>query len=89
MISGSPAVGADGTIYVASQDHRLHAIGADGRPKWSYLTQGELVTSPAIDGKGVIYIGSLDRRMYAITATGDLLWQFAADNSIRSSRPKR
>lgn len=29
----SPAIGADGTIYVGSDDNRLHAINPDGTQK--------------------------------------------------------
>jgi outer membrane protein assembly factor BamB len=36
---GSPAVGADGTIYVAGADHNLHAVGTDGKPRWVVKTQ--------------------------------------------------
>ena len=36
---GSPAVGADGTIYVAGADHKLHAVGTDGKPRWVVKTQ--------------------------------------------------
>ena len=36
---GSPAVGADGTIYVADADHYLHALGTDGKLRWVVKTQ--------------------------------------------------
>ena len=36
---GSPAVGADGTIYVAGADHNLHAVGTDGKSRWVVKTQ--------------------------------------------------
>ncbi|HWW76625.1 MAG TPA: PQQ-binding-like beta-propeller repeat protein [Pyrinomonadaceae bacterium] len=36
---GSPAVGADGTIYVTGPRQNLHAVGTDGRQRWVSGTQ--------------------------------------------------
>lgn len=35
-IYSSPALGADGTIYIGSDDKNLHAINPDGSQKWAY-----------------------------------------------------
>ncbi len=38
-IDSSPAIGADGTIYVGSYDNYLYALNpADGSLKWKYAT---------------------------------------------------
>ena len=34
VVSGSPTIGPDGTIYVASHDGSLHAFDPAGTPKW-------------------------------------------------------
>ena len=42
MIYSSPAVGADGTIYVGSDDDNLYALtdnGTSGSLKWKYATE--------------------------------------------------
>lgn len=36
---GPPAVGFDGTIYIAGADQNLHAVGTDGKPRWVVKTQ--------------------------------------------------
>ena len=41
----SPAIGADGTIYVGSLDHNLYAINPDGTPKWTYATGSYIMGS--------------------------------------------
>ena len=37
-INSSPAIGADGTIYVGSEDDKLYAINPDGSQKWAFST---------------------------------------------------
>ena len=39
-VESSPAIGADGTIYVGSYDNKIYAINPDGTLKWSYTTGG-------------------------------------------------
>jgi hypothetical protein len=36
VIHSSPALGADETIYVGSNDYKLYAINPNGTLKWSY-----------------------------------------------------
>ena len=55
----SPALAADGTIYLGADDNRLYAINSsNGALKWSYATGGEIETYPAIGADGTIYVGS-------------------------------
>jgi hypothetical protein len=37
----SPAIGADGTIYVTAHDGNLYAVNADGTQKWVFQTSGD------------------------------------------------
>jgi len=86
-ISSSPAIGADGTIYVGSQDNAFYAIHpADGTVKWKYATGGLITSSPAIGADGTLYIGSQDDSLYALDpATGALKWKYATNGPILSS----
>lgn len=68
-ISSSPAIGADGTVYVGAvdfggPDNGLYAFNADGpdssRLKWVYLTQYPVYASPAIGADGTIIFGDWD-----------------------------
>ena len=83
---GSPAIGADGTIYVGSSDHRLYAITPDGTEKWDFLTGGGVGVGPAIETDGTIYFGSSgDSRLYAITPDGTEKWSFITGGDFISS----
>ena len=72
----SPAIGADGTIYIGSYDHSVYALTPAGTLKWRYLTDdiidpsgsnGAGGPSPAIGADGTIYVGFYtDKYVYAI-----------------------
>lgn len=81
----SPAIGADGTIYVGSLDGYLYAINPDGTFKWRYQTSGAVYSSPAISAGGMIYIGSYDFDLYAITSDGALSWTFPTGQYVHST----
>jgi outer membrane protein assembly factor BamB len=68
-IVSSPAIAADGTIYVGSTDNRLYAFNQNGTVKWRYETGDQIVASPAIGTDGTVYVGSADRQLYAINPT--------------------
>jgi outer membrane protein assembly factor BamB len=99
-LSGSPAIGPDGTIYVASLDGHVYAVTATWsyrcfrgcgnflsvNTKWVFQTGGAIWSSPAVDGYGTVFVGALDQKLYAIdAATGGQKGVFQAADQIRSS----
>jgi len=87
-LEGSPAIGADGTIYT-NCDEFLYAVNPDGTLKWKFQTGSAIeFSSPAIGADGTIYIGSLDDNLYAITdngTNGTQKWAFATNGAVASS----
>ncbi len=85
--SGTPVIGADGTVYIGSQDFKVYALdGSTGNLKWSFTTGDKVIGSPAIGADGTIYVGSNDSIIYALNgATGDLKWSFTTGWAINSS----
>jgi outer membrane protein assembly factor BamB len=68
-VQSSPAIDADGTIYVGSDDGHLYAITPGGSQDWKYPPVGAIgavKSSPAIGSDGTIYFGSDDGFMYAL-----------------------
>jgi outer membrane protein assembly factor BamB len=65
-VLSTPTIGADGTIYIGSDDNKLYAINPDGSLKWEYETGGYIRSSAAIGTDGTIYVGSNDGLLYAI-----------------------
>ena len=67
----SRVIGADGTIYVGSNDNTLYAIsGKTGRKKWGFVTGDRVYSSPALGTDGTVYVGSADQNIYAIKPDG-------------------
>jgi len=67
VVSSSPAIGSDGTVYVGSEDKKLYAInGKSGDKLWEFETGGGVFSSPAIGSDGTVYVGSKDKKVYAI-----------------------
>jgi len=83
----SPAVGADGTVYVGSIDGYVYALKADGITlKWKYQTAGSVYSSPAVGADGIVYVGSVDGYVYALRADGSdvdrLKWKYQTGEQI-------
>jgi len=80
VVSSSPAIDEDGTIYVGSDN--LYAIHPDGSQKWAFgTTSGISLSSPAIGTDGTIYVGSNDGKIYAVNPDGSQKWAFATSGS--------
>ena len=85
-IFSSPAIATDGTIYIGSNDNKLHAINSDGSAKWTFTTGDWVDSTPAIGADGTVYFGSWDNQLYAVNPTdGSKLWDFNTSSSIIAS----
>ena len=81
QIISSPAIDANGTIYVGSsngmfyvnsKDYKFYAIDPDGTVKWEYQTDDPINSSPVIGPDGMIYVGSDNGKIYSFTGNGGL-----------------
>jgi len=86
-VGSSPAIGADGTIYVGSGDRNLYALNPDGSEKWRFTSTGwtRFESSPAIGADDTIYVGSLDHNLYALNPDGSEKWRFTTGGWVASS----
>ena len=76
FIYNAPAIGSDGTIYVASNDHYLYAVNPDGSQKWKFDLGYGCYGAPAIGADGTIYIGTaLIGKLFAINPDGSKKWE--------------
>lgn len=89
-VTPGPAVGADGTIYAASNAGVLHAIDpATGADRWVYDGGGtygsDLSTTPAVLTDGVILWPGPGPALHAVDADdGGLLWRHRLDDFVLS-----
>ena len=86
IISSSPVLGADGTIYLGSTDCKLYAVKPNGAQLWVFPTGGYVISTPAIGADGTIYVASDDGNLYAISiATFMITLSCGANGTINPS----
>lgn len=87
--TSSPVIGADGTIYVGSDDGSVYAINPDGslQPGWPYATGTYIDSAPTIGADGTVYIGNDDGNVFAINPDGSLKsgWPYLTGGPVYSS----
>jgi outer membrane protein assembly factor BamB len=84
VASMSPAVAADGTIYIGSNDRNVYAIDPSGRERWRAQLPSNINDSGFVIGNdGSIYVGCADGRMYAFTADGKPRWSTSVLADVR------
>ena len=91
VVSSSPAIGSDGTVYVGSWDKKLYAInGKSGVKLWEFETGDFVDSSPAIGSDGTVYVGSDDKKLYAIKTSSKGLakspWPMRGQNARHTGR---
>ena len=67
------------TLYVASLDGTLTALGRDGAKRWSVSLGDRVYSTPCVAGDGTIYVGSDAKRFYAIAPDGRIVWKLEVD----------
>ena len=86
VIFSSPAIASDGTVYVGSNDNKLHAFNSDGSTKWTFTTGNWVDSTPSIGSDGTVHVGSWDNKLYALNPTdGSKQWDFNTSSSIIAS----
>lgn len=90
MIVDSPAIAADGTIYVGSLNGYFYALQRDGILKWRLRIGTKLLynyfSSPAIAKDGTIYVGT-DDGLCAIIPGGTIRWKYHTKDGMSQSSP--
>jgi outer membrane protein assembly factor BamB len=89
----SPAIGADGTIYIGGSatdsfmpsDNRLYSISPVGTTNWIFTAGGAFRWAPAIAADGTIYAGARDGFLYAIRTNGTTKWRFGTGSGVPAS----
>ena len=84
--ANTPAIGADGTIYVGGTNVLTALIpptGLGGMPtiKWVFPTATGTVSSPNIGGDGTVYV-TVGNEVYAVSSGGTQRWTYTTAASI-------
>lgn len=95
-MNGSPAIGADGTVYIITADAALRAYSPSGTALWSYLSptynySAAYFGSPVVDGNGTIYYTACQQNwlgaLIAIDPNGTLKYQTAITSGLLPAAP--
>ena len=88
FIDASPALAADGTIYIGHGFGKLYALtpGANSvTVKWESNLGLKITSSAAIGQDGTIYVGA-DRQLHAVAPQdGEVLWSVPTQGEVESS----
>ncbi len=89
-----PVIAPDGTVYLGTQEGKLIALHADGKPFWSRdIDAGEaIVASPAIGADGRVYVIGAKLKITKIgtikkTQIGSKLYAFNATGALLTRTP--
>ena len=81
------AIAPDGTIYVGSNDNKLHAFHSHGSSKWTSST-GNCGLNPFDRIRRHVYLGSWDNKIYALNPSdGSVLWNMRPTVMSQPVRP--
>ncbi len=70
-IVSSPAIGSDGTVYVATTSGTVFAFSPNGTPLWTFAPpHEEFDGSPVVDSAGTIYVAGDSGFLYAVNPNG-------------------
>lgn len=85
-IPGSPAIGADGMLYVGSLASQLEKFNpATGEHETVLTTQNWIWSTPVADGDA-LYFGDVNGNFYSFNiSTGELNWSIKPDDAITAN----
>jgi outer membrane protein assembly factor BamB len=75
----APAIGADGTIYLAGEDLAVIALYPDGSLRWNFEATGatKFLAGVTLGPDGTVYVADEGGSVFALAgSTGQKLWQF-------------
>jgi outer membrane protein assembly factor BamB len=82
----SPVIANDGTIYIGTMNSNFHAVGPDGKVKWTFSVEGniEIQMLPAIATDGTVYVAH-GTKVSAFSPVGARLWMYEMGANVRTS----
>ena len=80
----SPALGADGTLFVGTSSGKLIALkGTDGAVKWESALDAGVSAAPSLGTDGTVFVGTTAGTLYALDPlTGNPVWVSPTANPI-------
>jgi outer membrane protein assembly factor BamB len=84
--SAGPAIGADGTVFVAANDGTVVALAA-GEETQRWTVPARPIGSPAVGADGTLYVVDDGQGLSALAPDGSTRWRFAGEGRRPTSGP--
>lgn len=81
-MSGSPVLGAEGQVYVATNEGYVHALNEEGAFRWSYTVKGSVIGGPQVLPGGSVVVATNRGLLYALKPNGTRHWVFRVPEPI-------
>src|SRR5207248_202106 len=88
ILSTTPVLADDGTIYIGSNDGLVYALKSDGTLRRTYATAAAIYSAPVL-AAGRLYVASFDAKLYAFDTGNNLAtspWPMHRQNLRRIGR---
>jgi len=83
-IYSSPAVDADGTVFIGAQDRRVYAIDRAGKVRFATSLGEDIDCAPAVGERGLVYVGIDGGAVVGIDVLkGDVAWRTPVGEHVR------
>ncbi len=78
-----PLLGADGTLYIGSNNGNFYALELDGRLRWQYKTEAPVCSQQLnIDLDGNLYFFDSNQKLYCLGPDGQIKWRIIAPDGM-------
>jgi uncharacterized repeat protein (TIGR01451 family) len=81
----TPAIGADGTVYVGSADGKLYAFDPDGTALWNLKVGAFITAAPTLGANGTLYVAAGHGITAVNTATHTPIWTYVTGGEVRNA----
>ena len=79
-----PTVGADGSVYFATQDNKLSAISSAGVFRWKADLGAQAMVPIAMQGS-TLYVGTSSQQVRAYGSDGHMIWKIQLEKNIKTN----
>ena len=85
-VTSTPALAANGTLYLGTAKNVFYAMSPSGRFLWSFKTEG-MPYNPTVASEGSIYFNTSKGMLYALDRNGHELWKRNPRKKLHACAP--
>lgn len=82
-LAGDPALGPEGSLFLATADGYLHVLDAALRHRFSHVLAAPASGAPVVDADGVAYVATRSGVVLAVAGDGVARWTYRLPEELR------